>query len=368
MNIFFYILTIFLTYRLSQRLFHCEYAARVTVCLLCFYPNHIAYTALLSSEILFVFLVALSAFAFEAARGRAGFLMLSGMFWGLAALTKPQALMLPFLFLLFFSKSVRSFVRSSVLVYCMVLITVSPWLIRNHSVFGAYTLAHTGGINLLDGNNPYNDTGGSNFDDKVNALLGDLQTVPFLHMFDGNEVERDTRARNIAFDYMIHNPGRVFALLPRKLLALFRSDSEGIAFSMGPVVSMMPSLEGVERRPLRKLAADEVCRVPAAITCQTNNILVRLSQLYYYFMIFLFAISLPIVLKLPIRPQHIGLAIIVSLTLVYLVLFGHPRYHFAMMPWVAIYSGLGAQALLLGRSSLRVAESGEVRNRSVSGP
>ena len=127
---------------------------------------------------------------------------------------------------------------------------------------------------------------------------------------------------------------------------------------MGPVVSTMPSLEGVERRPFRKLAADEV----------PKNTLVRLSQLYYYFMIVLFAISLPIVLKLPIRPQHIGLAIIVSLTLVYLVLFGHPRYHFSMMPWVAIYSGLGAQALLLGRSSLRIAESGEARNRSVSGP
>ena len=79
------------------------------MCLLCFYPNHIAYTALLSSEILFVFLVALSAFAFEAARGRAGFLMLSGMFWGLAALTKPQALILPFLFLFVLFKK-RAFV------------------------------------------------------------------------------------------------------------------------------------------------------------------------------------------------------------------------------------------------------------------
>jgi hypothetical protein len=344
LNVVLYMLTSFLTYRLSQKLFHCEYAGRVTVCLLCFYPNHIAYTALLSSEILFVFLVALSAFAFEVARGRAGFLMLSGMFWGLAALTKPQALMLPFLFVLFFSRSVRSFVRSSVLVYCMVLITVSPWLIRNHIVFGAYTLAHTGGINLLDGNNAYNDTGEHNFNDKVNALLGDLQTVPLEHMFDGKEVERDTRARNIALDYMIHNPGRVFALLPRKLLALFRSDSEGIWLSMGQMVDTRPSLE----RP--------------------RNTFYRLSQLYYWLMIVLFAISLPIVLKLPIRPQHIGLAIIVSLTLVYLVLFGHSRYHFSMMPWVAIYSGLGAQALLLGRCSLLIGESGEIRNRSVSGP
>ena len=170
----------------------------------------------------------------------------------------------------------------------------------------------------------------------MNALLGDLETVPHEYMFDGKEVERDTRARNIAIDYMIHNPGRVFGLLPRKLLALFKGDTEGFFWSMG----MMPGLEGRTK-------------------ILYQNFL-RLSELYYVLMIALFAISLPIVLKLPIRPQHIGLAIIVSLTLVYLVLFGYPRYHFPMMPWVAIYSGLGAQALLLGKSSLRIAESVEV--------
>jgi hypothetical protein len=357
LNIVLYIGAIFLTYRLSQRLFHCEYAARVTVCLLCFYPNHIAYTALLSSEILFVFLVALSAFAFEAARGRAGFLMLSGMFWGLAALTKPQGLVLPFLFLLFFSRSVRSFVRSSVLVYCMVLITVSPWLIRNHRVFGAYTLANTGGINLLAGNNPHHDTGYGNFDDKVNALLGDLQTVPFLNMFDGKESERDTRAKNIAIDYMIHNPGRVFGLLPRKLLALFKDDAEGLWYSMG----VMPGSKSYAA-PLGTLPR-ALWSPPFSLEGRTKILydnLSRLGRLYYVLMVALFAISLPIVLKLPIRPQHIGLAIIVSLTLAHLVLYGAPRYHFSMMPWVAIYSGLGAQTLLLGKSSLRTAESREV--------
>jgi hypothetical protein len=334
LNIVLYIGAIFLTYRLSQRLFHQEYAARVTVCLLCFYPNHIAYTALLSSEILFIFLVALSALTFETARDRAGFLMLSGMFWGLTALTKPQALVLPFVFLLFFSKSVSSFVRSGILVYSIVLITVSPWLIRNHNIFGAYTLAHTAGIDLLDGNNPYNDTGHHQFNEKVNALLGDLQAqiVPFENPFDGKEVERDTRARKIAFHYMIDNPGRVLALLPKKFLALYRFDNEGFILSMGMMPSMMPSPEG-STRTLYK------------------NVL-QFSQRYYDFLIVLFVISLPMVVKFPLRPQHIGLAIIVSLTLVYLMVFGEPRYHFSMMPWVAIYSGLGAQALLLGKGSL----------------
>ena len=220
--------------------------------------------------------------------------------------------------------------------YGMMLITVSPWLIRNHSVFGAYTLAHTAGINLLIGNNPYNDTGEGHFTDEMNALLGDLQIVPRDYPFDGKEVERDTRAKNIAIDYMIHNPGRVFGLWPRKFLVLFKSDTDGFDFSIGN----MPGLE-----------------CGTKILCKT---IVRLSKLHYILMIALFAISLPIVLKLPIRPQHIGLAIIVILTLAYLVFSGDPRYHFPMMPWVAIYSGLGVQILFLGKSSLRIAESVEV--------
>ena len=61
-------------------------------------------------------------------------------------------------------------------------------------------------------------------------------------------------------------------------------------------------------------------------------------------MIVLFAISLPIVLKLPIRPQHIGLAIIVSLTLVYLVLFGLSTISF-------FYDALGCNLLGVGRAS-----------------
>ena len=330
LNIALYLGAIFLTYRFSQTLFRSEYAARVTMCLLCFYPNHIAYTALLSSEILFVFLVALSAFLFQAARQRAGVLALSGLCWGMAALTKPQALIMPFLFLVCFSKNLRSFIKSAILVYGMVLITISPWLIRNYNVFGALTLAHTGGICLLDGNNPYNDTGNSNFSDKVNDLLGDLKTIPFENMFDGKEVERDARARAIAIDYIIQNPGRVLGMLPNKLFSLFRSDVEGFYFSMG----MMSGLQGWTK---------------------VLYVCVRVfAELYYIFLLLLCAIALPKVLPGPIQPRHVGLAVIVGLTLVYLVLFGNSRYHFPMMTWVSIYSGLGAQAMLVGKNTVTV--------------
>ena len=339
LNVVLDIATIVLTFRISQELFHADLGARLTLCLLCFYPNHIAYTALLSSEILFVFLVASSSYVFVTAQGRARFLLLSGMLWGLTALTKPQALVLPILFLLFFSTNWRSLLKSGLVVYCAILLTVSPWLVRNKTVFGAYTLAHTGGINLLDGNNRFNDTGTSGFDDRVNALLGDLRTVPLHHMFDGKEVARDARARDIAIDYIVLNPARVFALIPRKFTELWRWDTEGIAFSLGT----MQSAKG----PLKK-AYENFSQV---------------SQWYYDLILLLFLVSLPMTLRRPLRPRHIGLAVIISLTLVYLALFGEPRYHFAMMPWLAIYAGLGAQGLLLGPSSLRMAGAAHAAER-----
>ena len=59
--------------------------------------------------------------------------------------------------------------------------------------------------------------------------------------------------------------------------------------------------------------------------------------------------------------QPFGFAgLFAACALVYLVLFGNSRYHFPMMLWVAMYSGLGVQVLLLGKSSLRLSESGEV--------
>jgi hypothetical protein len=324
LNIVLYLGTIFLTYRLSQKLFQSECAARITLCLLCFYPNHIAYTALLSSEILFVFLVASSALLFASAGERTDLLLLSGVLWGLATLTKPQAILLPFLFLIFFSRNARSFIRASLLVYCMLLLTISPWLIRNYQVFGSFTLAHTAGINLLDGNNPYA-TGNHNFDDNVNALLGDLRTSPLEYMFDGKEVERDIRAKSIAMNYIVHNPGRTLSLWPKKFAGLFVSDVDGFYYSMG----RMQGLAG----QIKVLYI--ACRI--------------FGELYYVFLIGLFAIALPIALKMPIRPHHVGVAVILSLTLVYLILFGNARYHFPMMPWVAIYSGIGAQVLFFGR-------------------
>jgi hypothetical protein len=157
-----------------------------------------------------------------------------------------------------------------------------------------------------------------------------LKTEPFENMFDGKEVERDAKARVVAIDYILHNPERVAMMLPKKLFALFRSDVEGFYFSMG----MMSGLQGWTK-------VIYVC-------------LRVFAELYYIVLLMLCAIALPRVLSGPIQPRHVGAAVIVALTLIYLVLFGNSRYHFPMMTWVAMYSGLGAQAVLVGTKAVRL--------------
>jgi hypothetical protein len=191
---------------------------------------------------------------------------------------------------------------------------------------GGATLANTGGINLLDGNNPYAN-GRHHFTENVNDLLGDLKTIPLENMFDGKEVARDARARDVAIEYIVHNPAHIVALLPRKCVSLFLSDSDGIYYSLG----MMKRPGGGEVRHVFFARA--------------------VADLYYALMIVLFLIPLPAILRTKVRREQIGLAIIVYFTVIYLALFGLGRYHFPMMPWLAIYSGIGAWRLLYGKEA-----------------
>ena len=316
-NIVLYVATILLTYRLSKRLFDSEPSARITVGILSFYPNHIAYTALLSSEIFFVFLVALSVFVFDVANDRVGLILLSGLFFGMTTLTKPQGLVLPLIVLPLLLTTARGFLRFVLLIYGVVIASVLPWMVRNYVVMGGPTLANTAGIDLLDGNNPYAN-GGHHFTDQVNDLLGDLKTIPLDNVFDGKEVARDARARDLAIDFIAHNPGRFAALVLLKWARLFRWDIDGLDYSL----RLMTLPRHVER------PADCV------------------AELYYVFMIILFLVSLPATLRARARRQLLGLAIIVYFTIVYSIVFGGGRFHFPMMPWLAMYSGIGAWRLL----------------------
>jgi hypothetical protein len=171
------------------------------------------------------------------------------------------------------------------------------------------------------GNNPYA-TANGDWDDRSNFMLGDLASDED-HLFDGKEVERDARARDVAVRYIIENPSRTLVLVPRRLLRLYLSDVDGIYFSMGTRLANSGTTGRGLYRGLR--AAGEV---------------------YYFITVIMFAVSMPKILGTRRLAPKVGVFMLVYLTSVYALFFGLPRYHFPLMPWVAMYAGIGGEQLL----------------------
>jgi 4-amino-4-deoxy-L-arabinose transferase-like glycosyltransferase len=320
LNIVLYMGVIGLTYLLTKDIFHSEYSARITLAILCFYPNHIAYSSLLATEIFFVFLLLLGAVLFIRASGRATFLIPAGLAWGLTTLTKPQLIFFPLIFLALFYSNFKTFVKSTAILYLAILACLIPWMVRNYRVLGKPLLSTNGGIVLMQANNPYA-TGKHIWDDNVDGLLGDLR-VNGEEMFDGKEVAREARARQLGWSYIRSHPLRTVSLWPKKFFYLYRSDIDGFYYSMG----MMPDLSGIRHFVYVGL------RIGA--------------ELYYFVVVALALLALPFIWKGP-TPYRLGVYVTLYFTAICLVFFGNARYHFPVIPWLAMYAGVRT-ALLLG--------------------
>lgn len=315
--------TIVLSYRVSKRMFHSEIAARLTVLLLTFHLNQIAFNSLLCSEIWFTFLLMLGAAVFLSARGRYSLLALSGICWGLGTLTKPQLIFLPLIFLLVSFTTKIDFLKSASVVYAMLALCLIPWAARNQQVMGEALLSTNGGIVLMQGNNPYA-TGTHIWNDDLAALIGeDSEFGRQDHYGGAAEVTRAERARKIATAYIAEHPVRAVALWPRKLMYAYRSDVDGFYYSLG---QMEPMSRGVKYFyvGLRVLA-----------------------EFYYLAMLALALAALTLIRKASPREHKLGLYVILYFSAICVVFIAIARYHFPIIPFIAIYSGVGA-ALLLG--------------------
>lgn len=115
------------------------------------YPLSISVSGSLLSETLFTFLLALAIFFLLKGYDRPGLknYLLSGVFLGLTALTRPVILaFLPFLILwlaLFSSVKVMSRFKSMVFIMLFMALAIMPWTVRNYFVFKEFIPVSTGG-------------------------------------------------------------------------------------------------------------------------------------------------------------------------------------------------------------------------------
>jgi hypothetical protein len=305
-NIFLYLGVMWLAYLCVRAIFGSDLSSRAALLLMGLYPNHIAYTALLSVEMLFIGLVLLGTWMLITRLEHQFWvtLMCSGVVFGLATLTKPHTILLPIMLCGYLLWSDRRRLFAGLLVLYIALIAViAPWTIRNYLHFGGFFFISTnGGINLLIGNNPFAD-GRYVWNDQLQADIGVIE----------DEFARDQVARAVAIDYILNNIVHVGSLLPHKLFQLYVADVDGFGWTMLSEGSIDNNIIWV------------VARV--------------ISQLVYVSVLVLFILALFRFGRAEIPLFWIGPLIILYFTLIYMPFFGGSRFHFPMVVWMAAYGG-----------------------------
>ncbi len=321
-NLFLAAATFWLLFRFVQAVFESDLAARLSVLLLTLYPNNAAYVPQVLSETLYTFLL-LFASVLLVTRRSAPALILVGITLGFATLVKTQTLLLaPVVVAIAYSKdwtmgAAKPAIFRAAAIFVLVLMVVAPWTLRNHSVFGEFILVSTnGGVTLLSGNNP--------------SVIGDYrhdysENDPLFKQAGfsaADQVAADKRARQLAKEWILENPGGFIGLMPKKFFRFWGPDGEGEwGYQRG---TPWYDREAKWFRSVRIV-----------------------NQAYYFLLLTGFAMAIWRLLRIPAMPQlYLGLAIAIYFTFISLVFSGQSRYHFPVMPFVIAYvAWIGSGAL-----------------------
>lgn len=276
-----------------------------TVGLLAVFPNHIAYTSTLLSEIIFtaLFLVGIS-LMLRLPHSRWLWLP-AGLLFGLAVLMKTYFVLAPLVVWgwLVWRRGVRACHWRPLLVMVVLGLTLTPWLIRNYQVFGAFpVLSNTTGFNLWIGHHP-----------GAPGHFENPTPIPYPNDPDA-EYAYDQKLRERALESIRNDPAQALQLIPIKAINVFRGNVEGFeAAQLGTDLDLTP--------------------------------LVVLTYLVYLVLLMM-ALAYPLLrwrrlvhhpeLRLP-APELGGLFVLYVMA-VAAVFFGETRFSFPVMPLVLMYS------------------------------
>jgi hypothetical protein len=295
-----------LTAIMGKRLFPGSTAWRPGIFLIAILPNQIAYVPLLSVEIFFECLLLLGFLLLMAGSVRS--VVGSGLVYGVAALTKTQAVFVPaVLGLPLLAVGLGRWVRVVVFGGLAMLAVILPWTARNYVVFDSFIPVSTnGGFTLLTGNNP-SATGGYM---KNDPLVTDLSQDP------KDQVGMDRVARARALGWIRDHPAAFLRLIPLKIWRLWGGDGEAEWLYQSGYAGY-----GAHAWMFR------VVRV--------------VNQGFYWLLLGLALTSVPTMWRrrrsLPVWCWS-GWAVMGYFTAISVVFSGQSRFHFALMPFVALYA------------------------------
>lgn len=225
-NICISLVTIWLTMKLANKWFGSRTAMGAGL-LLAFWPAQIEFVSVLGSELIFNLLLVTWLFVWDSMRDKP---WLGGLSLGvLAAATcyvRPTGLLIPLVLLVLDLVRERPFsyplltTTMCLLVACLLIV---PWSIRNTRLFGSFVLISTnGGVNFWEGNNP---TG----DGSTQALPANTATM--------NEAARDQYLGKLAKQYVREYPARFIMRTLGKSVRLYSHESIGVYWNQAGLES-----------------------------------------------------------------------------------------------------------------------------------
>ncbi len=323
-----------LTYRLSVIMFGNLLAARCALLLLTIYPNQIAYTGVLLSELLVSLLFLLGIFVFVREPVGRWAPLLAGLVFGAAALVKAQMLYMPAILLglqwwyarsgLKWSQTLALTLRFTVprgaLVALGMALVVLPWSYRNTVAMHSFVLISTnGGPTFLAGNNP----------EARGDFAPDSPLVEQANITSDDQVAADRRSYALGKDWIRQNPVAFGKLVPLKIWHLWAPDGDGEWWFQA----------GYDRYS-ENVVAFRTAR--------------GINQLFYAAVIIVWLMSFRPLWRCAgaDRPWVLLTGwIALYVTLISIVYFGESRFHFPEMPLILIQAGWGL-AYWLGRPAL----------------
>jgi hypothetical protein len=315
----------FLSLKVATTIFQNKIVGRITVAILTFYPNEIGYVPDLATELFYTTLLLLAIYLLLCMKSPAG-VIVSGFAFGIATLTKAQSPFIPVALLAVWwwfgdrgrGQTPWSSVLRAVAVCAVMSIVVLPWTVRNYMIFHSIVPVSTnGGPTLLGGNNPSARGDHTPNDSLMRQIQGD----------GIDEVSRDHHAKSLAMEWIRDNPRAFLSLIPLKIWRLWAPDGESEwSFQAG-----FANYDDYwfEFRTVRIF-----------------------NQLYYTAILILFALGSMFLFKGPEKIPAVmltGYVLIGYFTLISIVFSGQSRFHFPIMPWVAMYAAYGIERLLGSR-------------------
>jgi len=270
-----------------------------------FYPPSFLYTNFLLSESVFTFVLIASILLLQrSSLTRTVAPLALGALSGLLVLMKPSFLLFLVLLPVVFVK-IRASLRPLGAIAVGTLLVIAPWLARNYLTLGSVSLSLNGGINLLIGNNP-NTTG---------AYA--ISWPPEVLQPARNEIEANKLAFDYAVHYIVSNPGAFFVNGVKKIAHLFESEGGLLVWSF-------------HNNP-----EDAGTRYAAKYASLPVMLIVLVNVPYFGFMVagILGFLAFP-----REKLWWIFAALLTSWLITHFVFFGGGRFHFPLMPFLAIFS------------------------------